>query len=172
MADLTFLVATPADIPLLQRLADQIWRAHYPAIISIEQIDYMLERMYAADVIEQELRAGTCWEMIRQGDEVVGFLSWTHEPAAARLKLHKLYLQVDRHGQGVGQASLCHLMEVAAGLGVREVSLYVNKNNRKAIRAYQRAGFTVAESVVTQIGGGFAMDDYRMTASPGRARPA
>jgi ribosomal protein S18 acetylase RimI-like enzyme len=41
----------------------------------------------------------------------------------------------------------------------------VNKNNTKAIRAYQRAGFTIAESVVNHFGGGFVMDDYRMTAA-------
>jgi RimJ/RimL family protein N-acetyltransferase len=40
----------------------------------------------------------------------------------------------------------------------------VNKRNQKAIRAYERAGFTIAESMTSEIGGGFVMDDYRMTA--------
>jgi ribosomal protein S18 acetylase RimI-like enzyme len=54
-------------------------------------------------------------------------------------------------------------MQVAAALGAREVSLFVNKNNQKAIRAYERAGFTIAESVINEFGDGFVMDDYRMT---------
>jgi ribosomal protein S18 acetylase RimI-like enzyme len=56
-------------------------------------------------------------------------------------------------------------MQAAAALGAREVSLFVNKNNQKAIRAYERAGFVIAESVINEFGAGFVMDDYRMTVS-------
>jgi diamine N-acetyltransferase len=163
MTIVTFVRATPADILLLQALAREIWRAHFPGIISVEQIEYMLDRMYATEVIDKEMRAGTCWELIRDGEEAPGFLSYSYDPIAARLKLHKLYLRVDRHGQGLGRASLSHVMEIAAALGVQEVSLYVNKKNQKAIRAYERAGFTIAEAVTNDIGGGFVTDDYRMT---------
>ena len=123
----------------------------------------MLDRMYAAEVIDKEMRAGTCWELIRDGKEAVGFLSYSLDETAARLKLHKLYVLVERHGQGLGRAGLARVMEVATVLGAREVSLYVNKQNQKAIRAYERAGFTIAESVINEFGGGFVMDDYRMT---------
>ena len=162
-SNVTFARATPSDIPLLQSLAGQIWRAHYPGIISVEQIEYMLDRMYGADVIDKEMRAGTCWELIRDGKEAVGFLSYSYDQTAARLKLHKLYVLVERHGQGLGRAGLARVAEVAAALGAREVSLYVNKRNQKAIRAYERAGFAVAESVINEFGDGFVMDDYRMT---------
>jgi diamine N-acetyltransferase len=165
MSNLIFVGAAPTDIPLLQTLARKIWRAHFPGIISVAQIEYMLDRMYATEVIDKEMRAGTYWELIREGGEEVGFLSYSHLPAVALVKLHKLYVQVERHGQGLGRASLSHLMEVAAASGAREVSLYVNKNNRKAIRVYERAGFTIAEAVTSDIGGGFVMDDYRMTVS-------
>jgi ribosomal protein S18 acetylase RimI-like enzyme len=168
MSNVTFVRATPADIPLLQTLARQIWRAHFPGIISLAQIEYMLARMYATETIENEMRAGTCWELILQGVEAGGFLSYSHDPAAARLKLHKLYVQVERHGHGLGRASLNHVLAAAAALGAREVSLYVNKNNQKAIRVYERAGFVVAESVINEFGGGFVMDDYRMTVSCAR----
>ena len=164
MSNVTFTRTTSADIPLVQTMARAIWRAHYPGIISAEQVEYMLDRMYAAAVIDREMKAGTCWELIRDGEEAVGFLSYSYDQSAARLKLHKLYVLVERHGQGLGRAGLTRVMEVAAALGADEVSLYVNKENQKAIRAYERAGFTVAESVTSEIGGGFVMDDYRMTA--------
>jgi hypothetical protein len=40
--------------------------------------------------------------------------------------------------------------------------LAVNKGNRSAIAAYLKNGFTVLESVVKDIGGGFVMDDHIM----------
>jgi RimJ/RimL family protein N-acetyltransferase len=165
MSNVTFARATPGDIPLLQSLAGRIWRAHFPGIISVEQIDYMLDRMYATEVIEKEMQEGACWELVREGAEAVGFLSYSYDRAAARLKLHKLYVRVERHGQGLGRASLSRVMEAATALGAQEVSLYVNKKNQKAIRAYERAGFTIAESVIGEIGSGFVTDDYRMTVS-------
>ena len=44
----------------------------------------------------------------------------------------------------------------------RRLILSVNKRNARAIAAYKRNDFAVAESVVTDIGGGFVMDDYIM----------
>jgi len=73
------------------------------------------------------------------------------------------YCVVERHGQGLGRAGLARVMQVAAAAGAREVSLTMNKNNHKAIRAYERAGFAIAESVVNEFGDGYVMDDYRMT---------
>ena len=42
------------------------------------------------------------------------------------------------------------------------VYLTVNKGNKRAIRAYEKSGFSITESVVTDIGHGFVMDDYIM----------
>ena len=78
------------------------------------------------------------------------------------MKLHKLYLLPELHGRGLGSRLLQHVeSEVRAGAG-RRLILSVNKRNTQAIAAYRRNGFVIAESVVTDIGGGFVMDDYVM----------
>jgi len=161
MPDVTFAIAARSDIPLLQALARTIWRAHFPGIISTVQIEYMLDRMYATETIENEMRVGTCWESIRQGTEAVGFLSYSFDEIAARLSCTTLPSGgAARAGIGPGQPRACD--GIAQNLGAGEVSLYVNKKNQKAIRAYQRAGFAIAESVINEFGNGFVMDDYRM----------
>ena len=38
----------------------------------------------------------------------------------------------------------------------------MNKNNKNTIEAYKKWGFTIIDSVVTDIGNGFVMDDYIM----------
>ncbi len=157
---ITFRRAETSDVPLLRRLAHEIWHAHYPGIISVEQIDYMLERMYAPATIEREMSEGTVWELILVDDQAVGLLSYSL--ALPQLKLHKLYVQPGHHGQGVGRAALARVKDAAVCAGARSVSLFVNKRNHKAIRAYERAGFCVAESLVSDFGSGFVMDDYRM----------
>jgi ribosomal protein S18 acetylase RimI-like enzyme len=159
---ISFVKAAPADIATIRHLADAIWHDHYPGIITVAQVEYMLDRMYAASTIEKEMDSGTVYEIILDNGAPAGFLSFTHDGASKTLKVHKLYLSVDRHGKGIGQNALHRLVETARGLGAAKLSLFVNKNNTRAIASYRRAGFETAESVVTDIGNGFVMDDFRM----------
>ena len=41
------------DIPALIELARAIWYAHYPSIITVEQIEYMLGQRYHPDLIRE-----------------------------------------------------------------------------------------------------------------------
>ena len=51
---------------------------------------------------------------------------------------------------------------IARERGFATLVLGVNKMNTQAIAAYRKHGFAIRESVVTDIGGGFMMDDYVM----------
>jgi ribosomal protein S18 acetylase RimI-like enzyme len=78
------------------------------------------------------------------------------------MKLHKLYLLPEMQDHGLGSRLLQQVEhEVRAGAG-RRLILSVNKRNAKAIAAYQKNAFVIADSVITDIGGSFVMDDYIM----------
>lgn len=160
--------ATFSDIESLRALAFSIWREYYPAVISTEQIEYMLATMFDAEVIRGEMERGVVWELATLEDESppgaakpVGFLSFG--PLEGRsIKLHKLYFLPRLHGRGLGRQAIAHLVESASRAGAKEIWLQVNKGNTRAIHAYQRAGFHVVEEIVVDIGGGFVMDDFVM----------
>jgi GNAT superfamily N-acetyltransferase len=162
-ASLAIHPAGVAEIPTLRALAERIWRVSYAILLTPEQIDYMLDRMYAPETIEREIAEGVIWEIGWLDDEIIGFHSCTFEAEAARLKLNKLYLLPERQGHGLGQRLLDRVHTLAAGLGAREVWLQVNKKNARAVQAYQRAGYTIERAAVFDIGGGFVMDDFIMT---------
>jgi ribosomal protein S18 acetylase RimI-like enzyme len=157
---------TEEHLPAVAELAGVIWRACYPDIISHAQIEYMLARMYALDILREEIRSqGICYHLLLVDGKPAGFASYgpTSEPGV--MKLHKLYLLPELHGHGLGSRLLRHCeREVRAG-GARGLILSVNKRNAQAIAAYRRNGFVITESVVTDIGGGFVMDDYVMAKS-------
>lgn len=157
------LPATEAHLPALAALAGVIWRQHYPGIISREQIEYMLGKMYALDTLRTELRDQGIrfWRLLVE-DEFIGFASIGPTPEPGVLKLHKCYLLPAQHGHGYGSLLLQHCEREARRLGATRLILAVNKQNVKAIAAYRRNGFVVAESVITDFGHGFVMDDYIM----------
>jgi diamine N-acetyltransferase len=155
--------ATEEDLPALIELAGVIWRQHYPGIISHAQIDYMLARMYSLDTLREEIRSrGIRFARLLADGRFVGFASYGPASGPGVMKLHKCYLLPEMHGRGYGSLLLQHCEREARQLGARRLVLAVNKRNTKAVAAYQRNGFTVAESVITDFGEGFVMDDYIM----------
>jgi len=156
---LAFRPASAADIPLLRSLADRIWRASYPAMITLDQIEYMLDWMYSAEKIAEELAHGVHWEIALLEDDPAGFLSLTYH-SAILAELNKLYLLPELQGRGLGQAMLARAGQCAVARGCTELRLRVNKRNLRALRSYDRAGFRIVDNVVADIGGGYVMDDY------------
>jgi diamine N-acetyltransferase len=157
------LPATEDHLPALAELAGVIWRQHYPGIISPEQIDYMLGKMYSLETLREEMCAKGIrfWRLVVEG-RFVGFATVGPMPEPGVMKLHKCYLLPEMHGRGYGGLLLQHCEREVRQLGMWRMILAVNKQNAKAIRAYHRNGFTVIESVITDFGSSFVMDDYIM----------
>ena len=152
-----------AHIPELVRLARAIWYAHYPSIITIEQIEYMLDQRYHPDVIREQLQsAGHWWHAIWLDSEMIAFSACELSDKPGEMKLDKVYVHHAQHGRGYGSQLLRHVEDLANRQHCHTVYLQVNKHNTKAIAAYAHNGFGVRESATFDIGRGFVMDDYVM----------
>lgn len=147
------------DISAIQRIAERAWRAHYPGIISLQQIEYMLGWMYSHDQLLRDMETGIQFTGAYTDEKLVGFAGWELvDPQTAYL--HKLYLLPDTIGLGLGSQMLNWIKREAKEAGAMQLKLAVNKANFKAIKAYERNGFSQLESVCNDIGKGFVMDDY------------
>ncbi|MHB1236471.1 MAG: GNAT family N-acetyltransferase [Gallionella sp.] len=154
---------TAADFETLARLAEAIWRSHYTRIIGSAQIDYMLAGRYTPEKLRLYLNADDRWLMLlRIDDRAVGYCSYALTDDLGEMKLEQLYLLPELHGQGLGKLMLRHVEQQARVRGRRTLVLQTNKRNDIAIAFYRKAGFTVREEAVFDIGGGFVMDDYVM----------
>ena len=157
------LPATEEHLPNLAELAGVIWRQHYPGIISPAQIEYMLAKMYALETLREDvLSRGIQFVRLLVDSRFVGFAAYGPAAEPRVMKLHKCYLLPEMHGRGLGSLLLQHCERAVCQLGARRLILAVNKRNLKAVAAYRRNGFTVAELVITDFGSGFVMDDYLM----------
>ena len=151
------------ELPAVQRLAGVIWRAHYPGIITPDQIEYMLERGYALPALEGFLdRDDRGLELAWIDGTCAGFAAWYVTDDRAEAKLDKLYVLQSRQRAGLGGRLIARVASLARVAGAERVILNVNKNNVQAIRAYEKHGFAIRKAVVVDIGDGYVMDDYVM----------
>jgi GNAT superfamily N-acetyltransferase len=163
VSDLSFRLIPPEELLVVRDLAHEIWHAAYPGIISLDQIQYMLERMYAPDELRQEMVVrGVKNALVESAGNPCGYMAWELVPNDRSIFLHKLYMRPDLHGRGAGAASLRWLEQQARLEHATCIRLRVNRNNHRAIRAYLRAGFTFGHDLCSDIGGGFVMDDHVM----------
>ena len=152
-----------ADVEQMAALAREIWHDHYPAIISIAQIDYMLEQRYSPAVVRAELaRRDIWWDKLMAGEELHAFSSYLLTGEPGTMKLDKLYVRTSSQRRGYGAMLIDRALSQARRQACLRLQLAVNKNNAAAIAAYLKHGFRIADAVVKEIGGGFIMDDYIM----------
>lgn len=155
-----------ADVEGLAALARDIWYAHYSAIISAAQIEYMLGQRYHSNVVLAELRCdGMWWDKLVVAGGMAGFASYFLTGVPSEMKLDKLYVHPRLQRRGYGGMMIARAGEVARSRGCSRLVLAVNKSNRSAIAAYLKHGFRIANAVRKDIGGGFVMDDYVMEKS-------
>ena len=153
----------PGDAEAIAALAREIWLAHYTGIIGIEQIEYMLRQRYEPALIRAELqRDGLWWDKLLLGGGIVGFSSCFLTGEPGEMKLDKLYVRQDCQRRGYGGRLIGRAVAVAREEGCSRLVLAVNRNNSSAIAAYGKHGFSIRDTVVKDIGGGFVMDDYIM----------
>jgi diamine N-acetyltransferase len=154
---------TEADFDTVAQLGNAIWRAHYSKLISMAQIEYMLAGRYSPERLLLYLNARDRWlHILRVDNRPVGYCSYSLTEKTGELKLEQLYLLPELHGRGLGRFMLSHIEADASRLGCDTIMLTVNKGNASSIAVYDRAGFTVRESVVFDIGNGYVMDDFVM----------
>lgn len=151
----------PEEAEAVATLAGQVWRAHYPGIISVEQIEYMLAQRYRPILIKQFIARGDTWLAARAGGELVGF-AHAHPLQPGDWKLDKLYVATELQGHGIGGQLIAAVADAARRHGITRLILRVNRENHPAIRAYLKHGFKIATLVDEDIGQGFVMQDYVM----------
>lgn len=150
-----------SDIVQLSALARETWYLHYPGIITVAQIDYMLAQRYGEHAVRAQIAGGRIfWDKLEADGKLAGFASYEIDGIRRTTKLDKIYVHPRFQRRGYGAALLAHVERVSVQRGSARVWLQVNRNNTASIAMYRRNGYRIAESASFDIGGGFVMDDY------------
>ncbi len=156
-------VESPDDVTKISDMAHKIWREHYIDIIGAEQVEYMLDRFQSEEAVRRQMvNENYEYFIIEAKGEEAGYCAVQISRDKKKMFISKLYLYEECRRMGIGTQTVKELAKIAKDDGCGAMWLTVNKNNSDAIRAYEASGFSITDSVVTHIGGGFVMDDYIM----------
>jgi ribosomal protein S18 acetylase RimI-like enzyme len=153
--------ASVNDISLIHELTFKVWPQTYAAILSQEQISYMLDMMYSEAALKKQMTEEACrFLIVYDDDDPVGFASFS-EIKPRIFKLHKIYILSSQQGKGTGKFVLDFIINEIQQQGASALQLQVNKYN-KAKSFYEKLGFAVIEEADFDIGNGYFMNDYVM----------
>lgn len=152
-------VKNEEDLRTLASLADIVWHEFFPCILTLEQIDYMVDKFQSFHAMKEQVENGYEYYIINDGENV-GYIGFKKEPD--KLFISKIYLLSQGRGKGYMKEIFAFLDEQVKINMLQGMYLTVNKYNEHAIDVYKHYGFKIVDSVVTDIGNGFVMDDYIM----------
>jgi len=158
MNDLLIRKATVADINEISTLANKIWWHHYITIISKEQIEFMLDKMYSPESLAEQIQKAHSFFVALFDNTIIGYMS-VYKKEEQDFFLDKLYVDNTLQRKNVGG----HLMNEAYKIvGNGNLRLQVNRKNFKAINFYFKEGFRIETVEDFDIGNNFEMNDFIM----------
>jgi ribosomal protein S18 acetylase RimI-like enzyme len=160
---ITISTATSNDYKTIQGIAHQTWPATYAAILSKEQLDFMLDAFYSEEaLINDVVSKGHHFLLVKEDEVVLGFASYEHNyQEKNRTRIHKIYVLPQTQGKGIGNMLIGYIEKLAIENHSTALSLNVNRFN-KALSFYQKKGFEIIKEVDIEIGHGYLMEDYVM----------
>lgn len=154
---------TVKDLAIVQELAYKIWPYAYGQILSADQLDYMLDKIYSLTSLQNQLEnQHQEFIIIYENEIAVGFANYClkqDEPSVCRL--NKIYVLPTLQGTGTGKMLLDYVINKAKSMGAVFLELNVNRHN-KAKTFYEKHGFTVKKEEDIDIGNNYFMNDYVM----------
>ena len=153
--------AAAENIKELAALASEIWHEYWPGLLSLEQIDYMVNKFQSETAVKEQIKNEnyTYFFIVYNGIKA-GYTGLSLKDDY--LFLSKIYIKKDFRHKGLGSQAFDFIKKYAEKADYNKIILTVNKQNTNTINAYKKWGFKIIDSAVTDIGSGFVMDDYIM----------
>ena len=150
-------VITKQQIKILSETANTVWHEAYKNIISLNQIDYMVEKFQSFNSLVKAINKDIYY-LIKDNNIVIGYIGLHEEDN--KMFLSKLYILKEYRGKQVASKTFEFIEHLSRNRKLKSIWLTVNRNNKHAIDIYKHKGFVVTKTQITDIGNGFVMDDF------------
>lgn len=154
--------ATTKDAELIYSLALQVFPATYKEVLSPEQMEYMMEWMYAPANTLRMMEEGQAYLIMSKDGEDCGYAAIERQDTDL-FHLHKIYVLPAFQGCGAGKFLLEEVLKYIRTVHPSPFTMELNVNrHNNAVHFYKRMGMTIDREGDFPIGNGYYMNDYIM----------
>lgn len=150
---------TVSDVSILRGIARDTFIETFSEANKAEDMERYLTENFSEEQLARELSNPDSFFYVAEvNGHVVGYLklntahAQTEPQAADALEIERIYVLSNYHGGGVGQALYHHAMSVAEDRKASYVWLGVWEHNHRALRFYEKNGFTAFGTHIFQLG--------------------
>ena len=150
---------TVSDVSILRGIARDTFIETFSEANKAEDMERYLTENFSEEQLARELSNPDSFFYVAEvNGHVVGYLklntahAQTEPQAADALEIERIYVLSNYHGNGVGQALYHHAMSVAKDRKASYVWLGVWEHNHRALRFYEKNGFTAFGTHIFQLG--------------------
>jgi ribosomal protein S18 acetylase RimI-like enzyme len=160
MANIAIRLADSTDFSTIEAIARQTWPAAYSAILTTEQLAYMLDLFYCHEALSQDVsQKNHLYFLVFLEGKAVGFAGIQHHYLPNTTKIHKLYILPQYQRLNIGKQLLDFVSQRTKVDGGNSLTLNVNRYNSAKL-FYEKNGFTVLKSEDIVLDFGYVMEDY------------
>jgi diamine N-acetyltransferase len=153
--------ASTHDAKIIRDIALATWYVTYGPTHSRAQLDYMIEKFYSVEALEQSISEMEYY-IYEEENRPSGFISLEHHfDNKNTTKIHRIYLLPEYQGKGIGKTLIDYAATIAQLNQSTNLLLNVNREN-KAQFFYEKLGFKVLKTEDIPIGNGYLMEDFVM----------
>jgi ribosomal protein S18 acetylase RimI-like enzyme len=165
MANIAIRLADSTDFSTIEAIARQTWPAAYSAILTTEQLAYMLDLFYCHEALSQDVsQKNHLYFLVFLEGKAVGFAGIQHHYLPNTTKIHKLYILPQYQRLNIGKQLLDFVSKRTKEAGGNSLTLNVNRYNSAKL-FYEKQGFTVLRSEDILLDFGYVMEDFVLTKS-------
>lgn len=160
MANIAIRLADSTDFSTIEYIARQTWPEAYGAILTAEQLAYMLDLFYCHEALSQDVtQKNHFYFLVFLEGKAVGFAGIQHHYLPYTTKIHKLYILPQYQRLNIGKQLLDFVSQRTKEAGGNSLTLNVNRYNSAKL-FYEKNGFKVLKSEDIVLDFGYVMEDY------------
>jgi len=149
MGGISVSKAKSGNLEVLVAISRETFFEAFSADNTTENMNSYMEANLTAETLAVEMaNPESLFYLAHDGDEVIGYLklnigkAQTEPLGDTRIEIERIYVKSQYHGKKVGQLLYEKALEVAKERHKTEIWLGVWEHNPKAIRFYEKNGFT------------------------------
>ena len=138
---------TVAKHQVLLQLMQHIYPPAYKHLWKNNDCNWYINSQYNLNHVTQELDAeNTDYFFIKYNTKTIGILRLVHQKAESTTKLHRLYLDQDYQGLGLGQQLMQLSEDLAKANQSTSIWLEAMDTQLQALNFYKKSGFKIVDS--------------------------